>query len=103
MRKKKNIIKREQPDDFLFPTSPLVKKIITKIMKNGEKCKARKIIYKILDYLEKKLKNDPLIVLQEAVNNVKPELETKRRKLGGAVQQIPRKIENERGECLALR
>src|SRR5947208_14056884 len=102
MRKKKIIEKHQQTDDPYFPSS-LVKQLITKIMLEGKKSKARKILYLTLDYLKKETKQDPLVVVEEAVKELSPQLETKKERRGGSSQLIPKKVSPERGICLALR
>jgi len=102
MRKKKIIKKHQQIDDPYFP-SPLIRQLITKIMLRGEKSKARKILYQVLDYLKEATEQDPLVTIEEAINELKPQLETKKRRLGGTSQLIPKEVSPERGICLALR
>jgi len=102
MRKKRIIKKHQQVDDPYFP-SPLVKQLITKIMLQGKKNKARKILYQAFEYLKKETEQDPLVIIEEAVKELKPQLETKKTRLGGTYQPIPEEVRPERSLCLALR
>ncbi|RHZ37280.1 30S ribosomal protein S7 [endosymbiont GvMRE of Glomus versiforme] len=102
MRKKRKIKKYQQPADPRFP-SPLVSKLITKIMLKGKKTQARGIVYQTFAYLEKELKQDPLVTTEEAIKELKPELETKKIRLGGTSQLVPKEVKPERSFCLALR
>jgi len=102
MRKKRKIEKRQQPTDPQFPV-PLVSQLITKIMLEGKKDQARRIVYQTFAHLEKELKQDPLIVTEEAIKELKPELETEKIRLGGTNQLVPKEVKPERSLCLALR
>lgn len=102
MRKKRIIKKHHQVDDPHFP-SPLVKQLITKLMFQGKKFKARKILYQTFECLKKETKEDPLVVFEEAVEKLKPQSETKKIRLGGTHQPIPQEVRPERSLCLALR
>ena len=102
MRKKRKIEKRQQLSDPRFP-SPLVSQLITKIISKGKKTQARGIVYQTFAYLEKELKQDPLTATEEAIKELKPELETVKIRLGGTSQLIPKEVKPERSFCLALR
>lgn len=81
----------------------LVVKFINKIMRDGKKTIAQKHIYQTLEQLKQKTKNDPLVVLREAVNNVKPSMEVRSRRVGGAAYQVPMPVRGDRREALAIR
>lgn len=102
--RKKRLIKKQPPqaDDPYFP-SPLVRQLVTKIMLKGKKSKARKIIYQTFTHLKKETEQDPLVVMEEAIKELKPQLETKKIRLGGISQPIPKEVKPERSLCLALR
>ncbi|CAI2195440.1 14783_t:CDS:1, partial [Funneliformis geosporum] len=89
-------------DDPYFP-SPVVKQLVTKIMLKGKKSQARKIIYQAFAHLKKETEQDPLVVVEEAIKELKPQLETKKIRLGGISQPIPKEVKPERSLCLALR
>jgi len=100
MRKKKKIKKHHIIADKKF-NSVLVSKLINQVMRNGEKNKAIKIIYKTSNLLEEKEKNISFLsILDKAIENVRPSWENKS---GGYKQKIPKKIEKERSIKLSLR
>lgn len=94
--------KRELPPDPYY-NSTLVTKFINTIMKEGKKSKAEKIVYNTLKIIAEKTKEDPLKQLIKAVETVKPKLETKSRRVGGATYQVPVEVPEERGTSLAVR
>jgi small subunit ribosomal protein S7 len=102
MRKKRKIEKREIKPDMKY-NSVLVSKMINKVMWNGKKSIAMKIVYGALEKLAEKTKVDPLEALKKAIDNVKPEVELKSRRIGGATYQIPVEVNPERQVSLALR
>lgn len=81
----------------------LVTRIVNSLMRKGKKSVAEKILYGALDRIEKQTKQDGLSVLKQAVNNVKPQLEVKSRRVGGATYQVPVEVKPERRMALALR
>ena len=102
MRKKRKIEKREIKPDMKYNTV-LVSKMINKVMWDGKKSIAMKIVYGALEKLAEKTKVDPLEALKKAIDNVKPEVELKSRRIGGATYQIPVEVNPERQVSLALR
>ena len=72
-------------------------------MKDGEKTVAQKQIYLALDLLKEKTGSDPLEVLTKAVENVKPVMEVRPRRIGGAAYQVPQPVRGDRREALAIR
>ena len=81
----------------------LVSKLINIIMKKGKKSKAQKIVYKALDVIKEKTGKEPLEIFKRSVDNVRPLLETKSRRVGGATYQVPLNVRTDRGNSLALR
>lgn len=81
----------------------LVAKLINKLMWDGKKTVAQKAVYKAFDYIKKKTGMDPLEVFKKAVNNVRPVLEVRPRRVGGATYQVPVEVEEPRKTSLALR
>jgi small subunit ribosomal protein S7 len=81
----------------------LVAKIINKIMLDGKKTIAQKHVYKTLDILKAKTKEDPLLVLRQAIDNARPSMEVRSRRVGGAAYQIPIPVRSDRRESLAIR
>ncbi len=83
--------------------SQLVTKLINKIMYSGKKTVAQKQVYKALEIAEKKTKKKGDQVLEEAVDNIKPDLEVRSRRIGGAAYQVPLPVGSRRKESLAIK
>jgi len=83
--------------------SPIVTKFINMIMECGKKIVARKHIYKMLEVIEEKTKNDGLFVLETALKNVGPTLEVRSKRIGGANYQVPVIVNDQRRLTLAMR
>jgi small subunit ribosomal protein S7 len=81
----------------------LVSKLINVIMRKGKKSTAEKICYQSMDFIKTKTGNDPLKIFKTAVDNVRPMLEVKSRRVGGASYQVPVEIRPNRRLALALR
>ena len=102
MRRRK-IAKRELTPDVKY-NSELVARLINTIMRNGKKSVAQNIVYSAFDTLKaKKNEMDPLEVFIQAVENIKPKLEVKSRRVGGATYQVPIEVPAERQVALAMR
>lgn len=93
--------KRSKPDHYY--NSTLVSKFINTIMKKGKKSLAEKIIYEAMERAKQKAKGDPLKMFEKAVENVRPLLETKSRRVGGATYQVPIEVAFNRSTSLAVR
>ena len=83
--------------------SKVVTKLINRIMLDGKKGTAQKILYDALNIIKEKTGRDPLEVFNEAYENVKPSLEIKSRRIGGGNYQVPVEVREERKQTLALR
>jgi small subunit ribosomal protein S7 len=83
--------------------STLVSRFISNLMREGKKTVAQKIIYDAFAIIEEKLKRPPLEVFNKAMDNVKPELEVKSRRVGGATYQVPVEVRPDRRVALAIR
>ncbi len=95
--------KRQLPEDPKYH-STLVTRLINTVMERGKKTVAQRIVYGALEAIGKKFpQNSPLEVLQRAVENVKPRLEVKSRRVGGATYQVPVEVPPDRQLSLALR
>jgi len=81
----------------------LVAKMINILLEHGKKSLAERILYGSFDVLKEKTGKDPLDVFKQAVDNVRPLLETKSRRVGGATYQVPVSVRPERGSGLAMR
>ncbi|MGC8723549.1 MAG: 30S ribosomal protein S7 [Acidobacteriota bacterium] len=102
MPRKAVVRKREIPPDSVYG-SVLVSKFINKIMLEGKKSVAESIFYGAMDIIKEKTGEDPLKVFQKALENVKPVLEVKSRRVGGATYQVPIEVRPERRLSLAFR
>jgi small subunit ribosomal protein S7 len=83
--------------------SPLVTSLINKVLLNGKRSTAERIVYGAMEGLREKTGNDPVITLKRALENVKPALEVKSRRVGGATYQVPVEVKPARSTTLALR
>lgn len=102
MSRSGKIIKRIAAPDSLYGNR-LVAKLINVVMKDGKKSIAQKHIYRALDIIGEKTKQDPLTVLRQALENVKPAMEVRSRRIGGAAYQVPTPVRGDRKESLAVR
>lgn len=102
MSRKNQAIKRELPVDPLY-NSKLVSQLINAIMISGKKSLAQKIVYKSFDILKEKTGEDALTVYEKAIENIKPQLEVKTRRIGGANYQVPIEVSDVRKTTLAIR
>jgi len=83
--------------------SRLVAKFIKSIMRDGKKSTAEKILYSALDIIESKINESPLKTFEKALDNVKPMIEVKSRRVGGSTYQVPTEIRSSRQNALAIR
>jgi small subunit ribosomal protein S7 len=83
--------------------NPLVTQLINKVLLDGKKTVAERTVYKALEVISERTANDPVITLKKAVENVRPMLEVKSRRVGGASYQVPIEVKPQRGTTLALR
>ena len=81
----------------------IVAKFINNLMRQGKKSTGEKIIYGAFDVVENRLKDDPLKVFKKALDNVKPVVEVKSRRVGGATYQVPVEVRQDRRTALAMR
>ena len=91
----------------VLPDAKFGDKVLTKFMNNlmidGKKSVAERIVYNAFDRVEEKLKRAPVEVFHEALDNIKPALEVRSRRVGGATYQVPVEVRPERREALAIR
>ncbi|MCM8764379.1 MAG: 30S ribosomal protein S7 [Candidatus Omnitrophica bacterium] len=80
-----------------------IARFINSLMVDGKKTLAEKVMYKSLDMLGEKTKEDPVVVFKRALNNVKPRLEVRPRRVGGATYQVPVEVIPKRSLALAIR
>lgn len=96
------VSKREYQPDIRY-NELVITKFINFMMRKGKKSTAEKILYQSMDIIEKKTKEDPLEIFKRALNNVKPVIEVKSRRVGGSTYQVPVEIRSERRTTLAIR
>jgi small subunit ribosomal protein S7 len=102
MPRKGPAAKREIGPDPIYQ-NPLVTQLINKVLLDGKKALAERTVYKALEVVSEKTANDPVITLKKAVDNLRPLLEVKSRRVGGATYQVPVEVRAGRGTTLALR
>ncbi len=102
MPRRRAVVKRDVTPDPVYQ-SQLVTKFIHTIMKRGKKSTAQDIFYGALDLVREKGQDEPLKVFKKAVDNVKPAVEVKSRRVGGATYQVPVEVRPERRQSLAIR
>ena len=102
MPRRREIPKRDIPADPIYQ-SALVSKFINCVMSDGKRSTAERIIYKAFDIVKEKSGDDPLKVFKKAIDNVKPSLEVKSRRVGGSNYQVPVEVNPNRRMSLALR
>jgi len=99
--------KNQAPKRIFYPDakyeSLVLAKFINFIMYDGKKAAAEKLIYKTLDKIKDKTKEDPIKVFTTAINNIRPNLEVRSRRVGGATYQVPVEVKAKRSQTLALR
>jgi small subunit ribosomal protein S7 len=102
MPRRAKVTKRQIPPDAKYG-SHIVAKFINRVMSDGKKAKAERIVYDALDLVNEQLKTEPLEVLAQAIKNATPALQVKSRRVGGATYQVPIEVQPDRGLSLALR
>jgi len=102
MPRRREVPKRITPPDPVFQ-SPLVTRFINAVMERGKKTRAEEIFYGAMDIIRDKTKDDPLKVFKKALDNVKPVLEVKARRVGGSTYQIPVEVNPNRRLSLGIR
>ncbi len=103
MSRRRKAEKRDIIPDTKF-NDKILSKFINIVMYDGKKSKSEKIVYDALDIAAKKLKiSKPIDLFRSALNNVKPGIEVRSRRVGGATYQVPVEVRNERAQALAIR
>lgn len=90
-----------QPDPIY--NSRLLSRFINRVMEDGKKSLAQKLVYNALEEVKESAKQDPLAVFEKAVQNVVPKMEVRPRRVGGASYQVPVEVKGDRKEALAIR
>src|SRR4026207_1813278 len=102
MPRRREVPKRDIAPDPLYQ-SPLVTKFINCVMSNGKRSTAERILYKSFDIIKEKTSDDPLKAFKKAIDNVKPSLEVKSRRVGGSNYQVPVEVNPNRRLSLSIR
>ncbi len=102
MPRRREIPKREVPPDPIYD-STLVTKFVRCVMKNGKRSTAEGLLYGSLEIIKERTGDDPLKVFKKAVDNVKPSLEVKSRRVGGSNYQVPIEVNQNRRLSLSIR
>lgn len=102
MPRKGKVKRKEIETDFIY-NSPLITKLINRIMLKGKRRVAEQIVYQAMESAGKKLNLPPMDAFNKALGNVKPVLEVKARRVGGATYQVPVEVRSERSVDLAMR
>ena len=99
--------KRKAPKKILIVDprykSTIIPKLINSIMNDGKKVVAEKIVYDAIDKIKSKSKEEPITIFNEAINNIRPTVEVRSRRVGGATYQVPVEVRPKRSQALALR
>jgi small subunit ribosomal protein S7 len=100
--------RRRRPEKRVILPDPkygdeVLSKFMNSVMLDGKKATAEAIVYTALEVVETKAKKDPLGVFHDALNNIKPNIEVRSRRVGGATYQVPVEVRVERGQALAIR
>ena len=99
--------KKTQPKKVVIPdpifNSTIIPKLINSIMFDGKKVVAEKIVYEAINKIKSKTKEEPINVFNEAINNIKPTVEVRSRRVGGATYQVPVEVKTKRAQALAIR
>ena len=100
-RKRRAPIRKVYPDPKFH--SEVVSKFINSIMYDGKRSTAERILYGALEKIKETNKQDPIKTFNDAINNVKPNVECRSRRVGGATYQVPVEVKSKRAQALALR
>ena len=102
MSRKKKAPKKIQIIDPVYK-SAIIPKLINSIMYDGKKTVAEKIVYDAIDKIKSKSKEEPIKIFNEAITNIRPSVEVRSRRVGGATYQVPVEVKAKRSQALALR
>ena len=100
-------LKRKAPVRKVYPDpkfhSEIISKFINSIMYDGKKTIAEKIVYDALEKIKSKTKDEPINIFNDAIKNVRPSVEVRSRRVGGATYQVPVEVKSKRAQALAIR
>ena len=99
--------KKTQPKKNITPdpkfNSTIIPKLINNIMFDGKRGVAAKIVYDAIEKIKTKTKDEPINIFNEAINNIKPTVEVRSRRVGGATYQVPMEVRPKRAQTLAMK
>ncbi|NOY70705.1 MAG: 30S ribosomal protein S7 [Deltaproteobacteria bacterium] len=102
MPRRREVPVRKIIPDFKYD-SPLLSRFVNSVMKDGKKSTAQAIVYEALAIIDKRMDEPPIKVFEQAINNVKPQVEVKSRRVGGSTYQVPTEVRIGRRLALAIR
>ena len=102
MSRKRSAPKKIAITDPIYKSS-IIPKLINSIMYDGKKTVAEKIVYEAISKIKSKVKEEPINVFNSAISNLKPTVEVRSRRVGGATYQVPVEVKSKRSQALALR
>ena len=102
MSRKKSATKKITILDSKYK-SAIIPKLINSLMFDGKKITAEKIVYEAIDKIKGKSKEEPITIFNDAINNVRPTVEVRSRRVGGATYQVPVEVKSKRSQALAIR
>ena len=100
--RKRRAIKRDVLPDPVY-NSKVITKLVNQIMQDGKKGTSQKILYEAFDIIKEKTGEEPMDIYNKALENVKPALEVKSRRVGGSNYQVPVEVSDDKSQALALR
>ena len=100
--RKRRAVKRDVLPDPIY-NSKIVTKLVNQIMQDGKKGTAERILYDAFDIIKEQTSEEPLEVYNKALENIRPALEVKSRRVGGSNYQVPLEVKDDRAQALALR
>lgn len=102
MSRRNAAVRREVAPDFVY-NNRLVTQLINKVMLDGKKSLAERIVYTAFDIVAEKTGGDPIVTFRKAMDNIRPTLETKAKRVGGATYQVPMEVNSRRATAVGLR
>lgn len=102
MSRRNSAVRREVAPDYVY-NNRLVTQLINKIMLDGKKSVAERIVYGAFDIVAEKTGGDPIATFRKAMDNIRPTLETKAKRVGGATYQVPMEVNSRRATAVGLR
>ena len=102
MSRKKSSSKKNISLDARYKSS-IIPKLINSLMYDGKKTIAEKIVYDAIEKIKSKSKDEPIAIFNQAITNIKPTVEVRSRRVGGATYQVPVEVKSKRSQALAIR